>query len=130
LKLQKEKIHTHAETQPESSSNNLYVQAQTGQKLQLSATKEEIPILPTKMANEKRNSLNQYYTTGKIENNNSNLLQKTNTSSSDSKLSEPEGETVTADIQKNKKRKNKKGIHKNDIVITEATIFGQGFSSH
>ncbi|CAG8482038.1 4267_t:CDS:1, partial [Scutellospora calospora] len=64
------------------------------------------------MANEKRN---QDYITEKIENNNSNLVQKINISSSNSKLSELESETATADIQKNKKRKNKKGIHENDI---------------
>ncbi|CAG8527321.1 11286_t:CDS:1, partial [Scutellospora calospora] len=93
-------------------------------------TKEEISILPTKTANEKRNSPNQDYTTKKIEDNNSNLVQKTNTLSSDSKLSDLEGETVIADTQKNKKRKNKKGIHENDIVMTEATTPRQGSSSH
>ncbi|CAG8449435.1 4036_t:CDS:2, partial [Scutellospora calospora] len=94
------------------------------------ATKEEISIPLTKIANEKRNSLNQDYTTGKVENNNSNLVQKTNTLSSDSKLSEPKGKTVIADTQKNKKRKNKKGTHENNIVMTEATTSGQGSSSH
>ncbi|CAG8530097.1 11182_t:CDS:2, partial [Scutellospora calospora] len=99
-------------------------------KSQPSAAKEEISTLLTKIANEKRNFSNQDYTTGKIENNNSNLVQKTNTSSSDSKLSELVGETVTADTQKNKKRKNKKGTHENDIVMTEATTSEQGSSSH
>ncbi|CAG8614694.1 4574_t:CDS:1, partial [Scutellospora calospora] len=93
-------------------------------------TKEEISIPPTKIANEKRNSSNQDYTTGKIEDNNSNLVQKTNTLPPDSKLSEPEGETITTDTQKNKKRKNKKGTHENNIVMTEATTSGQGSSSH
>ncbi|CAG8711872.1 11119_t:CDS:2, partial [Scutellospora calospora] len=91
---------------PEPSSDNPYVQAQTEQELQLSATKEKISIPPTKMANEKRNFPNQDYTTEKIEDN-----KKSNT-------------------QKNKKRKNKKGTHENDIVMTEATTSGQGFSSH
>ncbi|CAG8574464.1 11321_t:CDS:2, partial [Scutellospora calospora] len=98
--------------------------------LETNTTKEEISIPPTKIANEKGNSSNQDYITEKIKDNNSNLVQKTNTSSSNSKLSDPEGETVTADIQKNKKRKSKKGTHENDIVITEATTPGQGSSSH
>ncbi|CAG8640263.1 364_t:CDS:1, partial [Scutellospora calospora] len=91
---------------------------------------EKISIPPTKMANEKRNFPNQDYTTGKIEDNKSNLVQKTNTSSPDSKLFEPESETITTDTQKNKKKKNKKGTHENDIVMTEATTSGQGSSSH
>ncbi|CAG8535904.1 3607_t:CDS:1, partial [Scutellospora calospora] len=93
-------------------------------------SKEKISIPPTKMANEKRNSSNQNYTTEKIEDNNSNLVQKANTSSPDLKLSKPESETAIADTQKNKKKKNKKGTHENNIVITEATTSGQDSSSY
>ncbi|CAG8625304.1 7981_t:CDS:1, partial [Scutellospora calospora] len=61
-------------------------------------SKEENSTLLTKIASEKRNSSNQNYTTEKIEDNNSNLVQKINILSPDSKPSKPKCETATADI--------------------------------
>ncbi|CAG8670520.1 1084_t:CDS:1, partial [Scutellospora calospora] len=43
-----------------------------------------------------------------------------NTLSSNLKSFDPKSESVTTDIQKNRKRKNKKEIQENDTIIAEA----------
>ncbi|CAG8526565.1 2375_t:CDS:2, partial [Scutellospora calospora] len=66
----------------------------TEQELQPIASKKEISTPPTKMASEKRNSSNQNHITKKIEDNNSNLVQKINTLSLDSKPFKPENKAL------------------------------------
>ncbi|CAG8542744.1 1955_t:CDS:2, partial [Scutellospora calospora] len=102
LKLQKEKNQTYSETQLEHSLENPYIQVQTEpkQELQLTTSKEN-------------------YTTEETEDNNSNLVQKTNTSSPNLELFKLESETATADTQKEEQEK-----------ITEVATSEQGSFSY
>ncbi|CAG8610107.1 8591_t:CDS:1, partial [Scutellospora calospora] len=115
---------------PELSPNNPYTQVQAEPNSQPTIPKEKDATSAMEMVAEEENLSKQNCPAEKAKDNPLDLNQKTNIPSSNSESLEPESESVTNDIQKNRKRKNKKEIKKNVTKITEVATTGPGSSSY